>query len=148
MTYIINKSRTQYNVITTIERIPFEIDSDMSIFERTKLRLTNRTQRETFALVVKFFADAYGEWKFLARYVREENEFKFCYEANSFSDAQREMDKIKTEAFQAIGTKQIKILKKRFNLKKVEDENPQFEKLTNNLASMGIFLEVKIIFDD
>lgn len=139
---------TDYNIITTIERIPFVIDpKTQKLMQRITLRTTNYKQKETFALVVKFFADAYGEWRGVRATVHTEKEFTFCYEAKDYEDAQREMDKIKNEAFKSFGAVQIRNVKKKFKVK-IQDENPEFEKLCNNLGAMGIYLEVKMILED
>ena len=136
---------TKYSVITTIERIPFVIDKDMTLMQKFSIKKNNLMQYETWRLVCKYFMQGNGVWDEQRQRVDHENEFNFYHNCSSYEEAQEEHSKIITNAFKNkmnFMAKALRMTGKKHI--KTQDDNPEFQKLQGNLSALGIFLEVTI----
>lgn len=133
----------KYQVITNLARIPFIKNPKASLFEKANMIVFSSKQYETWRLVVKYFTQANGTWDEAQKTVSTETEFQIVYNAKDKQDAERELESIKNNAFKNHGALALDRLKRRFKkFNNIADNDPQFEKLRNNLANMNIYLDV------
>lgn len=131
-------------IITEIHRIPFVIPTDASLKQKFTYRLLRSQQKDIWRTVCKYFAEGNGVWEETKQGLDDETEVEITYLAKDAEDAERELDVIKNKAFRYLGQATLQRLKRRFKVdKKLQDDNPNFEKLRNNLQLYQIFLDVK-----
>lgn len=135
----------KYQVITKLTRVPLVIDPKMPIKDKCLILVARTKQSEVWRLVVKYFTQANGCWDEAIKTVRTETEFEIIYAARDYKDALKEVDNIKNKAFRNKG----QLLSDSFRLKfkrfqNIKDKDPAFEKLRNNLANLGIYIDLEI----
>jgi len=135
----------KYQVITRLERVKLISDKSMKITQRAQIMIANSKQHEVWRLVVKYFTQANGGWDEAKKTVGTETEYEIYYDAKDYDDAIREVNEIKTKAFRHQGQMAINNIRLKFKkIKTLPDDDPQYEKLVNNLANLGIYLDVDV----
>lgn len=135
-------------VITKIERVPIKVHKDATIKERVLLGSSKAMQNKIWRFVCTYFGKGNDCWQDIRKIVDDETVIEIEYNATSKEDAERELRTIKEEAFKYLGKSQIKRFKSKIKgYKKVNDDDPQFAKLVDNLSRFMIYLDVYIVID-